>query len=127
MANIRPEDLADVVMSELNAYNQEVSEGLKKEVKQAAKECKKEIQQNSPVLTGSYKKGWQNKVAYENREDIRVIVRNRTDYQLTHLLEYGHAKAGGGRVEGKPHIRPAEQHAERKLLEKVKVVIKGGS
>ena len=125
MGGIKIDDLADAIIGELAAYSQEVTDGLKQEVKAVAKECKKEIQQNSPVLTGSYRKGWQAKTAYESKSDIRVIVRNRTDYQLTHLLEYGHAKRGGGRVDGKPHIRPAEKRAEEKLLKKVKVVVKG--
>lgn len=125
MAGIRVEDLASAIEEELSAYSQEVTDGLKKEVKQVAKECKEEIQQNSPVLTGSYKKGWTSQVAYENQEDIRVEVRNKTDYQLTHLLENGHAKVTGGRVEGHPHIAPAEQNAEKKLLKKVKVVVRG--
>ena len=125
MAGIRVEDLASAIEEELSAYSQEVTDGLKKEVKQVAKECKEEIQQNSPVLTGSYKKGWTSQVAYENQEDIRVVVRNKTDYQLTHLLENGHAKVNGGRVEGHPHIGPAEQNAEKKLLKKVKVVVRG--
>lgn len=64
-------------------------------------------------------------MVYENREDVRVVVRNKTDYQLTHLLENGHAKVNGGRVEGKPHIGPAEQNAEKKLMQKVKVVVRG--
>lgn len=119
------DDLASAVAEELAKYSQEVTDGMKKEIKKASRECKQEIQQNSPVLTGSYKDGWRAKVAFESREDIRVVVHNQTDYQLTHLLEHGHAKATGGRVEGRPHIGPAEQNAEKKLIEKVKVVVRG--
>ncbi len=119
------DDLASVVAEELARYSQEVTDGMKKEIKTVSRECKQEIQQNSPVLTGSYKDGWRTKVDFESREDIRVVVHNKTDYQLTHLLEKGHAKATGGRVEGRPHIGPAEQNAEKKLLEKVKAVVRG--
>lgn len=125
MAKTTVKDLADAVANELAEYSQDVTDGLKKEVKSVAKECKVEIQNNSPVMTGSYKKGWRDQVAFEGKEDIRVVVRNKTDYQLTHLLENGHAKRNGGRVQGKPHIRPAEQNAEKKLLQRVKVVVRG--
>ena len=117
--------LAAAIQKELADYSQDVTDGLKKSVKQVAKECRDEIVQNSPVLTGSYKKGWATKVNYESDDDIRITVRNKTDYQLTRLLEYGRAMPKGGRVEGKPHIRPAEEHASEKLMRKVKVVVKG--
>lgn len=117
--------LADAIAKELSEYSQDVTDGLKKSVKQVAKECRDEIVQNSPVLTGSYKKGWATKVNYESDDDIRITVLNKTNYQLTRLLEYGHAMPTGGRVEGKPHIRPAEKHASEKLMRKVKVVVKG--
>ena len=119
--------LADAIAKELADYSQDVTDGLKNSVKQVSKECKDEIVQNSPVSTGSYKKGWATKVNYESADDIRVTVRNRTDYQLTHLLEYGHAGPNGkGRpTPAKPHIRPAEYHAAEKLMQKVKVVVKG--
>ena len=125
MGAVKIDGLADAIVKELEEYRQDITDELKREIKTVAKECKQDIQRNSPVLTGSYRKGWQDKVAYEGDEDIRVIVRNRTDYQLTHLLEYGHAKVNGGRVQGHPHIGPAEQRAEEKLMKKVKVVIKG--
>lgn len=123
--NIPIDGLADAIAKELAAYNQEVTDGMKDAVKEAAKECTKQIKQNSPVLTGSYRKGWTDKVMYDGREDIRVTVYNRTDYQLTHLLEHGHAKVNGGRVAGKAHIGPAAQDAEDKLLREIQVVVRG--
>ena len=120
MGAVKIDGLADAIVKELEEYRQDITDELKREIKTVAKECKQDIQRNSPVLTGSYRKGWQDKGAYEGDDDIRVIVRNRTDYQLTHLLEYGHAKVNGGRVQGHPHIGPAEQRAEEKLMKKVK-------
>lgn len=128
MAGIKIDDLASAIAGELESYRQDVTDGLKQEIQAVAKECKQDIRQNSPVLTGSYRKGWQDKVAYEGDDDIRVIVRNRTDYQLTHLLEYGHGGVGGtakGAAPPHPHIGPAEKRAEKKLLKRVKVVVRG--
>lgn len=126
---ISVDELTWAVMDELNRYDQQVTDGLKKSVREVAKECRDEIRANSPVREGkgggAYKRGWTDTVRYEGRDDIRIVVHNKKHYRLTHLLENGHAKAGGGTVAARVHIRPAEEHAAEKLLRKVKVQIKG--
>ena len=118
------QELEITIQKDLAAYSDEVAEGIRKEVKEVAKETVAALKTTSPRDTGEYARGWSYRVEFESREDIRVRVYNRTEPQLTHLLEYGHAKTNGGRVEGKPHIRPAEQQAEKKLAGAVKVVVK---
>ena len=129
---ISVDDLADTIVNELADYSRDITEGLKKDIREVAKETVADAKENSPRRTGKYAKGWHAKDAYESSEDLRVAVHNRTDYQLTHLLENGHAcKNGTGRVFPKvkayPHIEQAEQKAAEKLGQKVKVTIRGCS
>lgn len=114
---VRIDELADAIAAELRAYSQEVAEDVKKSVHASADAAVSILRTTSPEDTGSYKKGWRKRTAFESESDIRLQVHNKTDYQLTHLLEDGHAKVGGGRTEGKPHIAPAADQAAQ-LLEK---------
>lgn len=125
MAAIKVSELAQAVAQELSDYSQDVTDGVKKEVKQGAKDVVTGLKQTSPRNSGDYAKGWKSRVEYESPEDIRVRVYNSKKPQLTHLLENGHAKQNGGRVNGTPHIGPAEQKAEKSLESKVKVVVRG--
>lgn len=128
---IRLQELEVEIVKELKAYSDEVAEGIKKAVKDVVKETVRTLKATSPRDTGptrthggEYARGWTSKVEFESSEDIRVRISNRKKPQLTHLLENGHAKVNGGRVDGRPHIRPAEQAAADKLVGAVKVVIK---
>lgn len=121
--SIRVDSLADAVAHELEGYREEIADGIKADVRQAAKECVAEIRAKAPKKSGRYAKGWAVKTAFESADDIRVRVYNKAAPQLTHLLEHGHVKAGGGRVEGREHIRPAEEAAAEKLGKRVKVTV----
>ena len=123
MGKVRVEQLGDAVLGELQAYDQEAADAVRKTVKTVARDGRKEIQAKSPVDTGIYQRGWKDTVVYEGSMGVRVLIHNKTSYQLTHLLEHGHARTGGGRVVGKPHIRPAEENMERSLIRKLKEVL----
>lgn len=121
------QELEIAIVKELSEYSEKVTEEIKREVKSVAKEAVLTLKSTSPRDTGEYAQGWASKVEYESAEDIRVRIYNRKKPQLTHLLENGHAKVNGGRVDGKPHIGPAEQQIEDKLQNSVKVVVRGGA
>lgn len=116
--------MAVAIIDSLSDYADDVREGVKNEVKSVAKDMAKELRQTSPRDTGEYAKGWTQKTVYEGDEAIRIRVYNKDKPQITHLLENGHAKTNGGRVDGIPHIRPAEQNAEKKLGMKIKEVVR---
>lgn len=120
---IKIDDLAKAVAEELHTYRNEVVEELKGSVKDAAKKCVAAIKAASPADTGEYRDGWAVKKAFESDSDIRLQVHNKTNYQLTHLLEDGHANVDGGRTPGKPHISPAADMAAELLEKDVKVKV----
>lgn len=115
--------LAAAITDVLEEFQEETMQDVKTSVEDAAKFCVRELQENSPELTGDYAKGWRKKTAYESATDIRVDVYNKTDYQLTHLLEDGHAKVSGGTVPGTPHIGPAAEKASEKLEKDVLIKV----
>lgn len=67
-------------------------------------------------LTGDYRKGWRAK-----KEKGVWIVHNKTDYQLTHLLEKGTTVRGKPHAKAFPHIEQVEQELieefEREIYE----------
>ena len=118
------DNLSKAIQIELEKYSQEFTEKIKKDTENIAEECVDELKKTSPSsnLSGSkkYAKGWKYKKVFENECGIRFRVLNKNKPQLTHLLEFGHAKVNGGRVEAKPHIKKAEEKAKEKLINLIK-------
>jgi hypothetical protein len=122
--NVSIDDMDDVIMKELEKYANLATDDMKDAVKDTANSVKKDIESSAPVLTGRYKKSWRIKKIRENANSLDVLVHSSNRYQLTHLLEFGHAKRGGGRVAGKPHIEPAAEKGEQDLIKAIEEKLK---
>lgn len=119
MSNVDTKAAGTAIAEALTEYDQRVADETKRIADEVAKETVDELKKTSPKLTGSYRKGWRKKQTFANERTKRNTVYNQTDYQLTHLLEYGHASRNGGRVKAIQHIAPAEQKAIKDLRERI--------
>ena len=117
MVTIGPEGLSDAVQAALEEYGDLAKEVTRDTVRKVARTCRQEIRAASPRRTRRYAKGWRISETVSLNGDVAETVYNAAAPNLTHLLENGHAKVNGGRVEGKAHIAPAERQAETNLLE----------
>lgn len=107
-------DLSKAIEAELEEYVDDVTEVMRQAVIETTDQAVETLKVTSPKRRGKYAKGWASKVIEDSPTGLVKTVHNKTA-GLTHLLENGHAKAGGGRVEGIPHIAPAEREAIRQL------------
>ena len=119
MKKIKIDQLADEVMKELDDYADTTALEMKAAVKKAGDTVRNEIRASAPSRTGTYAKSWSVKNTKQNSHAFEVTVYSRNRYQLAHLLEYGHAKRGGGRVSGVSHIAPAETKGIEELEEQI--------
>lgn len=121
---VKPEMFAQAVRNYLEIYIEDIGEAVEETSNQIGKEAKDELKQTSPKKTGSYAKGWSVRKDRKNKSYYTVKVWNRTDYQLTHLLEFGHATRNGGRTKAIPHIRPVEEKYKEKFEKQLKEKIR---
>lgn len=126
MSNVKIDSLSSEVMRELKKYADITTENVKKAVLNAGKTVRDEIKASAPSDTGKYSKSWTVKTVRETSNSLELVVHSRNRYQLTHLLEFGHAKRGGGRVSARPHIASAEEKAIKAFEEEIKEAITNG-
>lgn len=107
--------MAEAIMDGLREYADLATDSMKTAVKKAGNTVRKEVSANAPRCTGTYAKSWRTRKTRESSNVLEVTVYSPKRYMIAHLLEHGHVKRGGGRVAGKPHIAPAEQHGIEQL------------
>ena len=126
MANISIDQLAAEIAKGLSEYSQDVVEKVNLSSAKVGKAAVKQLKETSPKDKGKYAKSWRVKTDPQVGQPNTLTIHNKDHYYLTHLLEHGHVKKGGGRVDGIPHIRPAEEMVIKEFVAEVEEAIKNG-
>ena len=122
------DDFMDIVTI-LDDYSKDIYEGVEQASIEVAKEGASKLKKTSPKRTGKYRRSWKVKKEKGMYEFSNIIYNQ--EWQLTHLLEKGHAIKRNGTVRGearaKVHIRPVEQECVNEYLQDVTNIIKKGA
>ena len=125
--NIQIGQLADTIAKELQAYSEEVTEGIKAAVDEVSEELLKNTRADAPSDSGKYKKAISIKTAYESKTERRKRWYVKAPrYTLSHLLEEPHKTRNGGMTRAFSHIKKNEEKAIKDFESKVEEVIKSG-
>lgn len=114
-------------MKDINEQLKDIFEDYSTDVRKTVNECCLDVaresglklRETSPKDTGKYAKSWAVKEVKTNDFGGSTWVVYNKKYQLTHLLEKGHAKRNGGRVKAYPHIKPVEEWAINELPKEI--------
>lgn len=114
----------DAIPEILSAYAKEVGNDLEDVIKDVAKDAQKSLRKTSPRRPkgGAYARSWR------TQNTGTRIVPGQTVYStkpgLPHLLEFGHAKRGGGRTTPQPHIAPVNDKIPDEIIERLERKLK---
>lgn len=149
---IKLEDIPNAIVKDLERYTEEVSGRVSSAVSDCTKIAEEKIISDSPVRQekytpksgirrdrnniplkanlqpGAYKKSWIKVVKVYDRGRTQGYVRNKTNYQLTHLLELGHKGKYGadkGSAPPIPHIVSNQNEARAELDRRIKEILEG--
>lgn len=112
----------------LDDYSKEVRREMTDAEDKVAKEAVRKLKNTSPKRAGTkhvrkYAEGWALKRTKTSTGIPDITIHNKTNYQLTHLLENGHVIRNGkgtyGRTNGIKHIEPVEKWANDELVQEI--------
>lgn len=121
-------DIKDI----LDEYSHEVQDAITNEAVSIAKDGAKKLRATSPKTNrntphrGKYAKGWTVSTK-KGRGFVHCVIHNKTDYQLTHLLEKEHLTNNGGKyIPKQKHIEPVNDECCSRFERNTENIIKNG-
>lgn len=115
-------ELSKAIADELTLLQESLTQAVKQAAKETATDIRDDIRASAPHgKSGRYARSWRTRVTEETPTSITYTVHAGPDgYRLAHLLEFGHAKRGGGRTKAISHIRPAEERGIQEFEKKIR-------
>lgn len=127
---VKIDDLSKAILQELENFKDVTDEACDKGVSETAKTAVQELHNAHPPGSGKYgswdeyNKGWKvMQTKTDKRYHKKATIHNATHYQLTHLLEKGHALVKGGHTAAFKHIAPVAEKCDDELLKNIKKYI----
>lgn len=124
------DNLSEEIERMLQDFNMQAIEAANNSIEETAEEAAEMLRKGGPYRerTGKYTRDW-TAGQREKRKSIVEIngytVYNKKNYQLTHLLEYGHQSRNGGRVKAFSHIAPVNEQVGQMVANKLERKLRG--
>lgn len=129
---IKINDLSKEINKILEFYSDEVISDTKEVVDDVTDKALSIVKEKAPVddrnvkRKGKYKRSLKKTTVFEsNTEKRNVIHASGGEHRLAHLLEDGHATVNGGRVDGKPHFKYADDYVNEEFPKKLEEKLGG--
>lgn len=125
---IKPTELAQAIEQELTTYHQAVVDRVNLASEEAVKTLLKKTKQTAPKRSGDFRRSltYKSEVSTTTGNKRFIWGAKSPHHRLTHLLVHGHAKTGGGRVQGDPFLKNALAEVLPNYESAVKEAIKNG-
>lgn len=127
---VKVDQLAKEIEKTLEDFVGVTEEACDKGVRETAKDAVQALRNAHPSGSGKYgswdeyNSGWKViQTKTDKRYHRKATIHNETHYQLTHLLENGHALVQGGHTGKFPHIAPVAEKCEGELVQNIRKYI----
>lgn len=115
-------DLSSAITNYLNNYAEDIHDDVVEVTENLTEKAVMELKETSPRGNSKVKpywQGWESKIKIKGKLKYHRVIWNKTNYQLTHLLEFGHATRNGKRTKAQPHIQPIEDKYQQEFVDMV--------
>lgn len=123
MKIIKPDEFNESMRKYMTDYVEDIEDEVISVTDSITKEAIQELKNVSLSKFGNsgrdepYYRGWTSKISTRGHSKYLKVIWNKTNYQLTHLLEFGHYLRNGDRWEGRPHIADIEKKYSVKFVD----------